>query len=171
MAVGFLFFLPENGFWLVHPGGMRQVIMKLFMHPNEEIDCLLFNTHGVSANYIHEFTDEDDVKNYLNNTFGIELFSTTFCADRGTLIPHTLVQTREVRLNLFETYKSLLNVLEKYSFQFSDGYSIYHNDNTRLVKFNTEDPLKYLKCLLTVPYFTTYNERFFRKNGIEYKIT
>jgi len=161
--------IPGRGFWLVHPGGMRQVIMAAFMNPITKVDALLFNTCGKEAAWIQKFSTTEQMSQYLKNVFNIDSYSITFCADRGTFIPHTLIQTKLVRTNLYETVQNLRNVLKTYRFIFEDGYEISSATSTRTIHFTEKgDPMNYLRCMLVVPYFDKYPASFFRKHEIDY---
>ena len=162
--------IPSHGEWLIHPGGMRQVIYKLFFNHDHKINTLCFNTYGQDVNFKHIFTSSKDMEEYMFDTFGVERYSFAFCADSGTLIPHCLIQTGEVRNGLFEAVQSLKDVVKEYKFVFEDGFTINYGGK-KTINFKTENDEEYLRAFITIPYFKKYKEGFFDEQNIRFEIT
>lgn len=73
---------PRLGANIVHPGGSRKNIIRLFA--DKPLDCIYFNTGGVSFPWMNEMRRVDLESLYEEFT---DIF-TVYVADHGSLIPH-----------------------------------------------------------------------------------
>lgn len=90
---------PRHNDNIIHPGGMRKVLLKLYCGPDYAVDTYYFNTGGFydpdtmsnleiisesEATRLH-FTHDSDDPNYISAIRGC------LVADHGTMIPHLMV--------------------------------------------------------------------------------
>lgn len=90
---------PSEGKYIIHPGGSRQVIHKLF--GPAEATFLLFNTTGVHVDWIKRYTSKEQFfEDYdKDTTYAV------FCNEHGTLIPHIHNGAAGIPEAVFATHK------------------------------------------------------------------
>lgn len=116
---------------IVHPGGMRKKLLKMYNHADDNVEMFYFNTGGF---YYDDHMKDLEIKKYRN------LMETVFhggtmgslVAEHGTLIPHIFVGSDEI----YDRQHEFLDLIAqrivqpgfKISFDQKWCYDEYHND-------------------------------------------
>lgn len=164
-----------QGDLIIHPGGGRQVVVKIFSNYNDRLDCLAFGTAGKRLNFVQTFNTSEEFKKFTIKKYGT-LPSPVFVASKGTLIPHPLFGTpgkSTLNNNLFDkSYVQLMEVLKRYNIQSNfDSVKIPCSGSDKLV-ITVDDPtdnFNVLKALLLLPFYNDIPTHILQQHGVSYE--
>lgn len=135
---------PRSNFVIVHPGGSRNVIYRLFH--SGSIEVIFFNTNGVNFDWTTKdaiVTVEDLEKKYNQQ---IEFVVTS---DHGTLIPHLHFDPRSIDQNIVNYHKSINELLNNeiyVNYSFDEKFSkipVSNNSEAKIrIYFKTSPTLE-----------------------------
>jgi len=162
----------ERGNLIIHPGGGRQIAVKIFADTNQELDCVVFGTGGKQFNFLQTFNTPKEFDNFTLENYGV-ITIPVFVADKGTVIPHPLFASHTVNNNLFNvSYKSLSATLKKYNI--THNFQNINIPSTGAVPLNIKiddisDNFNILKALLLLPFHDDIPLDILIKHGVSYE--
>ena len=104
---------PRTGKNVIHPGGSRNIIIKLF--GTRPITCLYFNTGGVDFPWLKQFKIVNPAMFHAKTT------SWYLVADHGSLIPHVHFDTTTIPDNVARYHDLISDKLKTFSFSTNVG--------------------------------------------------
>lgn len=121
---------------VIHPGGCRNKIVKLFADKDKGIECWYFNTREIEPDWLKNL-EPVNIEDILNQGFVAGLVP-----DHGSLIPHVAIEVELIAGHLVEYYKEKIYKLNIEPRQFSSNRIIeslnYWKDSKKGIKINFE---------------------------------
>lgn len=163
-----LFWFPRESTerWIIHPGGGRQKVLKMFCSENDRIEFLTFNTGGKRVSFKELFMNKDKFDTWARDTLQAD-YMLNWVAEKGTIIPHCLFESSKNNEHCQESCERLLKILNKY-FISVNGETVSSLGSTPL-NITTDGSIESkLRAYMLLPFFEIYDESILTKYEIKY---
>ena len=125
---------------VIHPGGMRKCLLKMYCPDDHEIELFYFNTggfyHAESMENLRIVTRDEASELCFNG----EAVTGCLTADHGTIIPHLMVGSKVIFNRQDEYFRRCMNNLQRPDFNIYINLD-YPYDNHSYLDFLTSNPL------------------------------
>lgn len=103
---------PRKNDNIIHPGGMRKVIMELYAPPHSPVDVFYFNTGGFYNHKVMEDLELIDSQALRDRYFDGGTITGCLVADHGTLVPHLMVGSGVIHNRQQEYLTDMLRIAQ-----------------------------------------------------------
>jgi hypothetical protein len=156
----------QQGHFLIHPGGGRQIILELFEDPDTQIDCIAFGTAGKQIDFKKVFTSAADFRSWCEAEYNFIPRDEAFVAAKGTLIPHPIFKDETIGQGILETtIFPLLDTLENFSVSIETDLISIPSKGTAPMQIKLRDgndSNTVIRAMLLLPHW-----KFFKQNHRE----
>jgi hypothetical protein len=164
-----LFWFPleeENDRWVIHPGGGRQKVLKMFCSEDDRVEFLTFNTGGKRISFKELFVKKDKFDKWTKDILQAD-YMINWVAEKGTVIPHCLFESGQNNEHCKEPCERLIEILHKYNISVN-GETVSSLGNTPMnITTDGSDESK-LRAYMLLPFFELYNESILSKHQIQF---
>jgi len=163
-----LFWFPReaNERWIIHPGGGRQKVLKMFCSEDDRIEFLTFNTGGKRISFKEIFTKKDRFDTWARDILQAD-YMLNWVAEKGTIIPHCLFNSSQNNEHCRESCERLVEILNKYNISVN-GEIVSSLGSTPLNIITDGSIESKLRAYMLLPFFEIYDESILTKYEIEY---
>lgn len=163
-----LFWFPResNERWIIHPGGGRQKVLKMFSSEDDKVEFLTFNTDGKRISFKEIFTDNDKFDKWTKDILQAD-YMINWVAEKGTVIPHCLFESHQNNEHCKEPCERLLEILHKYHISVN-GETVSPLGNAPM-NITTDGSIESkLRAYMLLPFFELYDESILAKYQIQF---
>ena len=162
----FWFPLEENDRWVIHPGGGRQKVLKMFCSGDDRVEFLTFNTGGKRISFKELFVKKHKFDKWTKDILQAD-YMINWVAEKGTVIPHCLFESGQNNEHCKEPCERLIEILHKYNISVN-GETVSSLGNTPMnITTDGSDESK-LRAYMLLPFFELYNESILSKHQIQF---